>query len=128
MRRILHRALVAVLAIALSASGAALALASHAPPAAAIEAHHDAAQHAHHHGTTADHAAMTSDADGGAPPAAPHDAFAKCCSMCTLAGPLQPAASGSVTVRISAVQFAELSAYRTGRTIRVEPGIPKSTV
>ena len=127
MRRILNSALVFVLSVVLAASGAALALPSHATARAAAAtpqppAHHHAGLHAHHH---VDHAAIANEADEPGPPPAGHDAFVTCCSMCTLSSPLQPITAATVIFTVSAVVFSSPESFEPGRTVQVDPGIPK---
>jgi hypothetical protein len=126
MRRILHRALVVALAIAIGASGATLGLAAHAAPVQ-VQALQQSQPHAHH-GAAADHAAHAATAsatDEPGAPTAPHDAFTTCCSLCTLASPLQPVAGDAVSFTVTAVSFASRPSFATGRVVLVEPGIPK---
>jgi hypothetical protein len=136
MRRVFHHVLVLTVAFALVASAAAwrqctgLQLASAA--AAGIEhsshvaGHHDqAAGHGEHehHAMHAQHGV----ADPG-PPVADDRGCIKCCSMCTVAGAVLPAADTTVVFTISTHVFSRHHEAWSGNTVAVDPGIPKRSV
>ena len=129
MRRVAHRTFVLVLSIALAVSGSALGAAAHAAPKATAHAGHAAPAvsqhaHAHHHGVQT--AGVPTPDHSSAPKPADH--AETCCSMCVVASPVPPVFDSNVMFRVSPVRFFEPRSYRVGRTIQIDPGIPKPTV
>jgi hypothetical protein len=91
-----------------------------------LGSHHDLAgghgEHDHHamhtqHGT----------ADPG-PPAADDHGCMKCCSMCTVANAVMPAAAIAVVFAVAAHVFSRDHEAWSGNTVAVDPGIPKRIV
>ena len=66
-------------------------------------------------------------ADPGPPVADDHGCM-KCCSMCTVANAVLPAADTTVVFTISAHVFSRDHEARSGNTVAVDPGIPKRIV
>ena len=90
----------------------------------ASAAHPD--HHMHAEAAAGDHHAMHHE---HAPPAHTDDhGCAKCCSMCTVANAMLPAAAEAVTFTISPAVF--FSGYEdwSANTVAVDPGIPKRVV
>ena len=118
MRRIFRCALVALLALALTASGSVLGFASHAAAhGMATYASHDAVSHdvhaQHHHGAPQDEAP-------------PQDYVSKtCCSMCTVTSPLPPFVTSAVQFETSPAEYAARVACGIAVKLAVDPGIPK---
>src|SRR5688572_21832733 len=125
MRRFIRCAFIALLALALTASGSVLGVTSHAAThgKAAHTAHasHDAVSdeaHAHHH--HAQHHDMAQDETP------PQDHLSNtCCSMCTVASPLPPVATDAVQFQTSPAEYAARSAFGIAVKIAIDPGIPK---
>src|SRR3954462_12983726 len=125
MRRILRCAFAGLLSLALAASGAALAFASH------LTGHADGAHHFHHTaGAIAAHAHRAH--DHGAParsddtPQSSGDHSSKtCCSICTVASPLPPIADTRVQLTVSRPVYATLARVHVALALPIEPGIPK---
>jgi len=125
MRRILRCAFAVVLSLALAASGATLGIVSAA--AGAAHSHHPEshqasseagrAHHAHHH-------AAAALADEIPQPSSDHPSK-NCCSACTAAGPLPPAAETVVQLIVSRAVYPSLTLLDISRTTPVDPGIPK---
>jgi hypothetical protein len=136
MRRIFHHVLVLIVAFALVASAAAwrqctglqlaAAMAAGSAHGSAVAGHHDqAAGHGEH-----DHHTMHAQhgmADPG-PPAVDDHGCMKCCSMCTVANAVLPAADTTVVFTISAHVFSRDHEAWSGNTVAVDPGIPKRIV
>jgi hypothetical protein len=136
MRCVFHHVLVLTVAFALVASAAAWRQCTGLQLAAVIAAgsahgspvagHHDqAAGHGEH-----DHHAMHAQhgmADPGPPVADDHGCM-KCCSMCTVANAVLPAADTTVVFTISAHVFSRDHEAWSGNTVAVDPGIPKRIV
>ena len=127
MRRYLRSAFVALLSLALVASGTMLGGMAHAVAHnqamhhASTGGHDSHAAHAHH--ARADHDQSWAFDD---PPKASHDEAAKnCCSMCITATPLPPGVSGVVQFEISPTQYASHAEFGIAVTMRIDPGIPK---
>jgi hypothetical protein len=88
--------------------------------------HHDqAASHGGH-----DHHAMHAPqgTDDPASPAADDHGCMKCCSMCTVANAVMPAADMAVNFTFTATVFFRDQEARSGNTVAVDPGIPKRIV
>jgi hypothetical protein len=66
-------------------------------------------------------------ADPG-PPAADDHGCMKCCSMCTVANAVLPAADTTVVFAISGHVFTRDHEAWSGNTVAVDPGIPKRIV
>jgi len=125
MRRLIRRAIVGLLAIALVASGSALGVSSHA--AAHVHADHvDHASHgaasdglmAHHHDAQHESAPQDNADDQGSK---------TCCTMCTVASPLPLAAAPVLRFELSPAEYLSGSRSGIARTVPVDPGIPKRT-
>src|SRR3954470_6698525 len=134
MRRVFRHVLVLIVTLALVASAAAwrqctgLQLAA----AAGVEYGLSAAGHRDHgasHGEHDHHAmhAQHGTADPG-PPAADDHGCMKCCSMCTVANAVMPAADTSVVFTIAGHVFSRDHEAWSGNTVAVDPGIPKHIV
>jgi len=66
--------------------------------------------------------------DDPAPPAADDHGCMKCCSMCTVANAVVPAANATVIFTVTAHVFARDHKEWSGNTVAVDPGIPKRIV
>ena len=127
MRRILRCAWVAVLTLALTASGAMLGGVAHAAAHGPATQHTASgkddfhAGHAHHGHADHDHSAALDDT-----PLAPHDHGSKtCCSMCTVASPLPPSVTTAAPFESRPTEYASRGAFGIAVIVRVDPGIPK---
>jgi hypothetical protein len=123
MCRILRYAVVAVLSLALCASGATLGLArmSQGNAAQAGDAGH--AEH-DNHGHHAHHAMAQTAHEDGTQPTSDHPSK-NCCSACIVASPL-PGTPGTTIQRIaSPAEFSSLSRFDVSFAFPVDPGIPK---
>ena len=135
MRGAFHNVLVLTVAFALVASAAAWrqctglqrsAMAASTAPSSHVAGHHaQAAGHGEH-----DHHAMHAQhgTDDPAPPAADDHGCMKCCSMCTVASAVMPAANATVIFTISAHVFSRDHEAWSGNTVAIDPGIPKRIV
>jgi hypothetical protein len=136
MRRVFHHVLVLTVAFALVASAAAWRQCTGLQLAAAAAANSEHSSYvADHHAQTAghgehDHHAMHAQhgMDDPSPPAADDHGCMKCCSMCTVANAVMPAADSTVVFTISAHVFARDHEAWSGNTVAVDPGIPKRIV
>jgi hypothetical protein len=123
MRRILHSAFVAVLSLALSASGATLGLAH-------IAAHGKLSQHSHHgaahthHAHHAHHETEQTGSDESSHPANDHPSK-NCCSACIVASPLPQVPAAVIELSATAAVYSILSQFDVPVSILVDPGIPK---
>ena len=133
MRRTFRQALALALAFALVASAAAWRGCTALQLTAANVANNEHASHAaHHHGDIADHGQSDHHAmhhqpapdDAGTPAADDHGCM-KCCTMCTVANALFPAATITVTFTVSTLLFSRNQDVWSGTSIAVDPGIPK---
>lgn len=88
----------------------------------AAHRHADATDHGevNHHAMHHQHAAD----DPAAPAADDHDCM-KCCTICTVANAVVPAATVMVTFTVSAHIFSRNRDMWNGSTLAVDPGIPK---
>ena len=136
MRHVLRQLLVLTVAFALVASAAAWRQCTGLQLAAAAAANSEhSSRVAGHHVQTAghgehDHHAMHAQhgmADPGPPVADDHGCM-KCCSMCTVANAVLPAADTAVVFTISAHVFCRDHEAWSGNTVAVDPGIPKRIV
>src|SRR5690242_16858562 len=129
MRRVFHRVLVLTVAFALVASAAAWRQCTGLQLAAAVAAgsehgahgtshHAQAAGHGEHdhHGMHTQHGTV----DPG-PPAADDHGCMKCCSMCTVANAVMPAADTAVVFTISGHVFSRDHGAWSGNTVAVDP-------
>ena len=128
--------MVLTVAFALVASAVAWRQCTGLQLAAAAAANSEHSSHvADHHAQTAghgehDHHAMhaqhgMADPD---PPVADDHGCMKCCSMCTVANAVLPAADTAVVFTISAHVFSRDHEAWSGNTVAVDPGIPKRIV
>src|SRR5438045_1751510 len=133
MRRIFRHALIGTLVIALVASAAAWRQCTALQLAAANAANMEHTSHAaHHHGDIANHGQSDHHAmhlqpapdDSGAPAADDHGCM-KCCTMCTVANAVVPAATVTVIFTVSTLLFSRNQDVWFGNSIAVDPGIPK---
>jgi hypothetical protein len=125
MRRILRCAFAGLLSLALAASGAALAFASH------LTGHANGAHHFHdtagaivaHAHRAHDHAAPARSDDT---PQSPGDHVSKtCCSICTVASPLPPIPDTNVQLTTSRAAYASFARFDVALALSIDPGIPK---
>jgi hypothetical protein len=123
MRPFIRRAFVALLAVALGASGSVLRTSSHA----ASHGHAEHAHHASHDGASGgplvkhEHAQHeTSAQDNG-----DDHASKTCCSMCTVASPLPHGPSAIPVLEVSLAQYLSQSKFGIALTVPIDPGIPK---
>jgi ABC-type nickel/cobalt efflux system permease component RcnA len=131
MGRAFRSALALTIAFALVASTAAwrqctaLQLAA---PITAIDSnyrHHAATDHgAHDHHATHQHPM----ADDPATPAVDDHGCMKCCTMCSVANAMLPPANATLTFTASAHVFFQRHETWSGKTLAVDPGIPKRIV
>jgi hypothetical protein len=136
MRHVLRHLLVLTVAFALVASAAAWRQCTGLQLAAAAAANSEhGSRVADHHAQTAGHGehdphamhAQHGMADPGPPVADDHGCM-KCCSMCTVANAVLPAADTTVVFTISAHVFSRDHEAWSGNTVAVDPGIPKRIV
>ena len=125
MRHVVHVALVWIIAISLVAGTAAwrsCTAAMLAAGAAGVEHHEPGAGHAEH-----DHLGMHRQHVPEAPaaPAADDHGCLTCCSMCTVAAALPAGPPEAEFVGISSDISYGQPPILTGRTVQVDPGIPK---
>lgn len=129
MRRLLLRSLVALLAVALVASGATaqqcFAATAHQMAAAAETAHH--AMHADHAMHAAHGHMATHKDDRGAPDKHEHSAL-NCCTMCTTPTVLAASPFGAAVLSVTTIDFPRATHGFTGHIVLVDPGIPKTPV
>jgi len=129
MRHVLRHVLVLTVTFALVASAAAWRQCTGLQLAAAAAANSEhSSRIADHHAQTAshgehDHHAMhaqhgMADPD---PPVADDHGCMKCCSMCTVANAVLPAADTTVVFTISAHVFSRDHEARSGNTVAVDP-------
>jgi len=135
MRGVFHNVLVLTVAFALVASAAAwrqctglqrTAMAASTAPSSHVAGHHArTAGHGEHdhHAMHAQHGMADPD-----PPVADDHGCMKCCSMCTVANAVMPAADTAVVFTISAHVFSREHEAWSGSTVAVDPGIPKRIV
>jgi hypothetical protein len=134
MRRVFHIVLVLTVTLALVASAAAwrqctgLQLAAGASVERGLSdaghRDHGAAHGEHdHHAMHAQHG--TADPS---PPATDDHGCMKCCSMCTAANAVVPAANATVIFTVIAHVFSRDHKAWVGNTVAVDPGIPKRIV
>ena len=135
MHRACHRALVLIVALALVASAtawrqcAALQMAAGIGGGSNIASGHAQASGHGEHGALAMHAEhATHNSHGPATPATDDHGSMKCCSMCTVASALLPAASATVIFAVSFQVFSGDPEAWIANTVAVDPGIPKHTV
>jgi len=134
MRRAFRQALALTIAIALVASATAwrqctalqlAAAASIAADSIASNHHHAASDHgAHDHHATHQHTM----ADDPATSAVDDHGCMKCCTMCSVANAMLPAANATLTHTASAHMFFQRHETWSGKTLAVDPGIPKRIV
>jgi hypothetical protein len=124
MRRFTRCAFVGLLAVALVLSGSVLGMSSHAVAHEGTHAHHasgDVASggaSAHHHHMQHE----TAPQDNADDPKS-----MTCCTMCTVASPLPPAASPFVQFVVSPAEYLSQSRSGIALIVSVDPGIPKRT-
>jgi hypothetical protein len=133
MPRVFRQALALTLAIALVASTAAwrqctaLQLAAATTensadgPIASNRHHAPSDRGAHDHHATHQHTV----ADEPATPAVDDHGCMKCCTMCSVATAMLPIANATLTVTTSAHVFFQRHETWSGKTLAVDPGIPK---
>ena len=123
MRRILRCAFVALVSLALSASGATLGLVH-------IAAHASAGQHDHHatahaeHGHHGHYGAAQASSDEDTQKTGVHPSK-NCCSACTVASPLPEAPETSVCLVVTQAIYSNLKRFDVSVAIPIDPGIPK---
>lgn len=83
-----------------------------------------------HHAMHQQHVAddLAADVTKSAPPVADDHGCMKCCSMCTVANALLPAADTAVIFAVSSPVFSGDDETWTANLITVDPGIPKRIV
>jgi hypothetical protein len=129
MGGLVRKVLVLSIALAFVASGTAWrsCMAMHlTPPDAPAHASHgqDAPdQHAHDHGHHASHDQQV--ADEPAHSSVDDHACMKCCIACAIASVLPTGTDGAAIFTVSAAIFSCGYSDRIGRTILIDPGIPK---
>lgn len=135
MRRTFRQALALAVTFALVTSAGAWRQCTALQLAAANVANNEHASHpAHHHGDIADHGQSVHHAmhhqpapdDAGTPAAGDHGCM-KCCTMCTVANTLVPAATVTAIFTVSTLLFSRDEDVWFGNSIAVDPGIPKRT-
>jgi hypothetical protein len=123
MRRILRCAFVALLSLALSATGATLGLAhmtAHADPGSPG---HRAAAHAEHQ-PHAHHGMAPALSDDGVHKTGGHSSK-NCCSACTVVSPLPQSPGASIELIGSAAVYSSLRRFDCSVAVFIDPGIPK---
>jgi hypothetical protein len=132
MRSVVRHIFVLTVAFALVASAAAWRQCAGLQLAAAVAAGSEHGSHVADHLSQIghgehDHHAMHAQhgTDDTVPPAADEHGCMKCCSMCTVANAVMPAADTAVVFTISAHVFSREYEAWSGSTVAVDPGIPK---
>jgi len=135
MRHVLRHVLVLTVTFALVASASAWRQCTGLQLAAAAAANSEHGSHVADHLSQIghgehDHHAMHAQhgTDDTVPPAADEHGCMKCCSMCTVANAVMPAADTAVVFTISAHVFSREHEAWSGSTVAVDPGIPKRIV
>ena len=133
MHRLVRQVFVVAMALAFAMSGTPwrACLAAQPAPSAIVASHleHDAADHHAHH---SDYQMNDGDHDGAVNGATqefhPADADAQCCSMCTVASAMPAFGDSLLQLIVSPHRFSWKAEHCSGRSIRVDPGIPKRVV
>jgi hypothetical protein len=135
MRRVFHTVLVLIVTLALVASATAWRQCTGLQLAAAISVERSPSATGHRENRGAahgEHDHHTMHAQHGtanpSPPATDDHGCMKCCSMCTAANAVVPAANATMIFTVIAHVFSRDHKAWFGNTVAVDPGIPKRVV
>ncbi len=123
MRRVFRGAFIALLSLALSASGATLGLAQIAAHASLGQLGHHAPVHAHHEHHVHDGAAPAPQDEG--PQKTGDHPSKNCCSACTVLSPLPRAPDTLVELVVSLALYPSHASFNVAVAPLIDPGIPK---